>query len=79
MWQKIEKAISKRQSQSCSLSDISDGEMYRKLCEPGQVLYSNNNLTLTFNTDCVALYKSSRIQIWPIYLVINEIPAVERY
>ena len=79
MWQKIEKLISKRQSPSCSLSHISDGKMYQKLSEPGQRLYGNNNLTLTFNTDGVALYKSSRIKIWPIYLAINEIPALERY
>ena len=79
MWQKIEKVISKRQSPSCSLSDISDGEMYRKLCEPGQILYGNNNLTLKFNTDGVALCKSSRTEIWPIYLAINETPAVDRY
>ena len=50
--------------------------MYRKLCEPGLVLYGNNNLTLTFNTDGVALYKSSRTEIWSIYLTINEIPLV---
>ena len=79
MWQKTEKVISKRQSPSCSLPEISDGKMYRKLCEPGQFLYGNNNLTLTFNTDAVASYKSSRIEIWPIYLAINKIPAVERY
>ena len=79
VWQKIEKIISKRQYPPCSLSDISDGEMYRKLCEPGQVLYGNNNLTLIFNTDGVTLYKSSRTEIWPIYLAINEIPVVERY
>ena len=53
--------------------------MYQKLSEPGQGLYGNNNLTLTFNTDGVALYKSSRIEIWPIYLTIKEIPALERY
>ena len=53
--------------------------MYQKLSEPGQGLYGNNNLTLTFNTDGVALYKSSRIEIWPIYLAIKEIPALERY
>ena len=76
MWQKIEKVVSKRQSSSCSLTDIGDGEMYRKLCEPGLVLYGNNNLTLTFNTDGVALYKSSRTEIWSIYLTINEIPLV---
>ena len=79
VWQKIEKIISKRQSPPCSLPDISDEEMYRKLCEPGQVLYGNNNLTLILNTDGVTLYKSSRSEIWPIYLAINEIPVVERY
>ena len=33
MWQNIEKVISKRQSSSCSLSDIIDWEMYRKLTD----------------------------------------------
>ena len=61
MWQNIEKVISKRQSPSCSLSDISDGEMYQKFCEPGQILYGNHNLTLTFNTDGVALIQDKHL------------------
>ena len=36
-------------------------------------------MSCIFNTDGVALYKSSKIDIWPIYISINEIPARERF
>ena len=31
------------------------------------------------NTDGVAVFKSSKKSLWPIWLVINELPPNERY
>ena len=34
----------------------------------------------SFNTDGVSLFKSSHVDIlWPVYLVINKLPALVRY
>lgn len=79
MWEKILKSIEKREHKSNALTDIIDGSEYRKLCELDGVLFKNKNLTWTFNTDGVALYKSSRIEIWPVFVAVNEIPPKERF
>ena len=80
MWAKICDSITARSSKTVtSLRDVIDGSMYKDLCREGRILHKNSNLTCTFNTDRVALYKSSRIEIWPIYVAINEIPPIERF
>ena len=80
MWQKI-KVVTENRSihEKNGINDITDGEHYKSLCRPGGFLYNNYNLTLTFNTDGAALYKSSREEIWPMYLLVNEIKASERF
>ena len=39
----------------------------------------NSNVTAIFSTDGVALYSSSKIELWPIYLAINELPPQCRF
>ena len=78
-WEKIVKSFQRRDMETSSLSDIIDGADYRMLCQVGGILHKNQNLTCTFNTDGVALFKSSRIEIWPVYIAINEIPPRERF
>lgn len=65
MWKKIQGEVDKRSLPTQTINDITQGEMYRKLCAPGGILFKNSNLTTIFNTDGVALYKSSRIEVWP--------------
>lgn len=36
------------------------------------------NISFTWNSDGVPLYKSSKFTIWPKYLMINELPPNER-
>ena len=36
-------------------------------------------ITLLFNTDGIPLYKSSKVNIWPVFLAINELPPEERF
>jgi hypothetical protein len=38
-----------------------------------------NHYSLTMNTDGVSPYKSSKWQVWPIFLTINELCKNERY
>ena len=61
-----------------NLEDIYDGSIYKELCSKG-FLWDPNNISLTWNTDGVPLYKSSKLSIWPFYFVINELPYAQRF
>ena len=64
------------------IQDIYDGEEYKRLAQPGRFLCRRTNpVNLSFNlsTDGVALFKSSHTEIWPLYLVVNELPPSVRY
>ncbi|XP_069136597.1 uncharacterized protein [Argopecten irradians] len=63
------------------LSDITTGQEYLKLKADGNFLdpkSSKFNVTLSWNTDGIPLFKSSGISLWPVYLTINELPPKER-
>lgn len=55
------------------IEDVYDGVGYKKhslfLSYPSHVL-------LLWNTDGVALYRSSKVSIWPVWGVINELPSL---
>ena len=60
--------------QPSMIQDICDGRKYREL---GQFI-NEGNLTLTVNTDGVQLFKSSSVSMWPIWVIINELPMCVR-
>lgn len=62
-----------------NITDIVDGIEYKKLKEDEQFLSCTNNISLAFFTDGVALFKSSGISLWPVYLLINELPRRQRF
>lgn len=56
------------------IRDIVDGKEYKKHME-NDFLANTNNISLSLNTDGVAIFKSSKKgELWPLYLVINELP-----
>ncbi|XP_032690727.1 uncharacterized protein LOC116853675 isoform X2 [Odontomachus brunneus] len=55
------------------MSDIYDGAVYSSLERPGQPLHDNWNLSYTFNTDGCQPSKSSKMSVWPIYVMIHEL------
>ena len=57
------------------LRDVWDGSALRSLCSNGRFFSNRNNLALSLSTDGVPLYKSSKLSLWPIYLVILNLPA----
>ena len=60
-----------------TISDIYDGAEYSLLCQSGGFLCRQSNpanISFSFNTDGVSLFHSSKTGIWPIFLVINELP-----
>lgn len=62
-----------------TITDLVDGSEYKKLKADNQFLSCTNNLSLAFFTDGVALFKSSGISFWPVYLLINELPRKQRF
>jgi hypothetical protein len=77
---KATKATIRRQADAHSdIQDITDGSAYRKLLEPGQFLAEQHTITCVMNTDGVNLYSSSKVELWPVFLVINEISPAARF
>ena len=75
MWQ----AIQSRFSRSCEtdvISDIYDGFLYKEHAKPGEFLSQNfpANISFTISTDGVKVFKSSVSEVWPVWLVVNELP-----
>ena len=69
------------ESSTEAISDIYDGAEYSRLSRSGSFLCRRTNpanISFTFNTDGVSLFRSSQTGIWPILLVINELPPAAR-
>lgn len=61
----------RRKQNEDNIEDIYDGTLYKKHAAPGKILSVWKNLSLTWNVDGVPI---SKFSIWPLYLVINELP-----
>jgi len=59
-----------------NLEDIYDGELYKAA---NDILSHPYNISLSWNTDGLSIYKSSNFQIWPFYFTINELPPHLRF
>ncbi|XP_028517453.1 uncharacterized protein LOC110247556 isoform X1 [Exaiptasia diaphana] len=66
-----EKRIKKQDN---NIEDILDGTEYEKLKAKGGFLSFKNHFSFMFNTDGVAIFRSSAFSIWPLYLQLNELP-----
>ncbi|XP_051157446.1 uncharacterized protein LOC127279252, partial [Leptopilina boulardi] len=62
-----------------NIEDIYDGKIYQELSADGKILSDPNNISFSWYTDGVTVFKSSKFSFWPIYLVINELPYSERF
>ena len=58
------------------ISDVYNGIGYK---QHSRFLSQPTNLSLMMNTDGVAVFKSSTVSLWPIWIVINELPLAKRY
>lgn len=61
---------------SSYIEDIYDGDIYKRLSRKNGPLSRSypHNISFTLNTDGVPIFKSSKFAIWPVYLMINELP-----
>jgi hypothetical protein len=65
----------KQNTSSECLTDIYDGEAYKKK----EFLKNPLNFSLTMNTDGAPVFKSTGIKLWPVYFIINELPPNLRF
>ncbi|XP_030838496.1 uncharacterized protein LOC115922885 [Strongylocentrotus purpuratus] len=62
-----------------NIEDIYDGDIYKNMMADEEVLGNDNNFSYSFNTDGFPVFKSSRFSMWPIFLMINELPPKLRH
>jgi len=63
-----------------AITDITDGTAYKELlCAEDGFLTMPFNLTGILNTDGVNLYSSSKVELWPVFLAINELSPKIRF
>lgn len=58
------------------IRDIYDGEGYK---HHSHFLDQPANVSLLLNTDGVAIFHSSKVSLWPIWVIVNELPIRKRY
>ena len=68
-----------RRQSNMNICDIHDGRIYQALCSENGPLANTNNISLTLNTDGVQVYQSTKYSMWPVLLIINELPFTARY
>ena len=60
------------------LHDIVNREYYQQILQSDDFLKSPFNITFTMNTDGVQIFSSSKMNCWPVFVTINELPAIMR-
>jgi hypothetical protein len=63
------------------LTDFVDGKLYKKLLESEDGAAFKNKEAFSFltNTDGISFCSKSNLQIWPLFLVVNELPVEKRF
>ena len=74
----IRHRLQRQKQHEANYEDIYDGSLYKNLMSPGSILRDCNNLSLMWNVDGVPSFKSSKYSLWPLYLLINELPYKQR-
>lgn len=62
---------------SPALTDITDGVLYREARQRCRL--SDTDLTITVNSDGSPVFKSSKSSVWPIQVMLNELPVPLRW
>jgi hypothetical protein len=66
----------KKQPNADYLGDITDGNVYKYMYSKCKHLHF---ISMSWNTDGVSVFKSSKFSIWPLYMTINELPQHMRF
>ncbi|KAK3920378.1 Halomucin [Frankliniella fusca] len=70
---KDDNVFSKLRWEDRSVSDVISGQFYRDRINDGTIRVGRD-ITLQFNTDGAQIFKSSSLNVWPIQVMINELP-----
>ncbi|CAB4028732.1 Hypothetical predicted protein [Paramuricea clavata] len=79
MIEKLQHRFSRKKVCNDAIEDVYDGKLYKEFFRPGAFLSHPHNISFLGNTDGVALIWSTNCGVWPVYLVINELPPWERF
>lgn len=60
-----------------NIAEVYNGKLFKELSAKG-VLSSGDNISFLMNTDGVPVFKSSKVSIWPLYYIINELEYSKR-
>ena len=74
--------IDREKKKKENIEDVFDGKLYRKhFNERGffrgtsdHHMQDELHISLQVNTDGVAIFRSSKFSLWPIYFTVNELP-----
>ena len=61
------------------LTNIYGCQLYQALACAGGCLADGRNVSVVLNTDCVVVFQSTNLSIWPVLLMINELTFQHRY
>lgn len=61
-----------------NIEDVYDGALYCQKFAHGGILAEPYNISLKLNTDGVAIFRSSQFGVWPLFLLVNELPPLMR-
>lgn len=76
----LQHRFTKEKMNPLNIEDIYDSQLYRELVESGFLGEDNKfNFTLTWSTDGVPVFDSSKTSMWPVYFVFNELPFKMRF
>lgn len=63
-----------------NITDFKDGRIYQEFINRDEIKDSKENIfSFLFNTDGISISKKSKLSIWPLILIINELPIGERF
>lgn len=71
---------SHKRKKNPGISDVLDGRLYKEyfnsdgFFKGSSPLKNEVHISFQVNTDGVSLFRSSKFAVWPVYLIINEIP-----
>lgn len=74
IWTALQKRL--RQPTTPNITDVYDGQQYK---QHSHFLSNPSHVSLMINTDGVAIFRSSKSSVWPIWIAINELPKEKRY
>lgn len=78
MIEKLQHRFRRQKADPGAIEDVYDGDLYKKHTCPGGFSSNPHSISFLGNTDGVTLIRSNGYGVWPVYLVINEIPPLER-